>query len=157
MDGYLAQLRKLVGSRPLFVPGVRAIVVDQDGGVLLQNRTDTNTWGLPAGSVEFEETALEAVIREVKEETNIEALEAEPMAVYSGPAQKFIYPNGDEVRCFSVAFVIRKWTGQPKADGVEGSQVQFFDPKELPSQIVEMHRQTIEDFTKYDGNFFLGC
>ncbi len=157
MDGYLAELRKLVGSRPLFVPGVRAIVLDESERVLLQHRTDNNQWGLPAGSVEFEETALEAVIREVKEETDIDVIEAEPMAVYSGPKQKFIYPNGDEVRCFSVAFVIRKWTGEPKADGEEGSEVRFFDTNDLPEAMVEMHRNTIEDFTKYDGTFYMGC
>ncbi len=156
MDGYLAELRKLVGSRPLFVPGVRAIVLDDAGRVLLQHRTDNNTWGLPAGSVEFEETALQAIFREVKEETNLDVIEAEPMAVYSGPTQRFVYPNGDDVRCFSVAFVIRKWTGEPKADGEEGSDVRFFATDDLPAEMVEMHRDTIEDFTKYDGTFFLG-
>jgi len=38
----------------------------------------------------------------------------EQMALYSGPSQRFQYPNGDEIQCFSVAFIVRDWTGEPR-------------------------------------------
>jgi len=38
---------------------------------------------------------------EVHEETCITVLCAEPMALYSGPDQRFSYPNGDEVQPFA--------------------------------------------------------
>lgn len=152
---YLKEIRKLVGSTRIFVPGVRAVILDSEGKILLQHRKDNSLWGLPGGSVELDETAFEAIKREVKEETSLEVLEAEPMGLYCGPRQKFSYPGGDMVQCFAIAFIVRKWKGQPNADGVEGSDVCFFPISDLPENIVPIHIQTLEDFKVYKGNFLL--
>jgi ADP-ribose pyrophosphatase YjhB (NUDIX family) len=152
---YLREMRALVGSRPILLPGVRAVVLDAAGRVLLQRRTDMPLWGLPAGSVEIGETALEAIRREVAEETALEVVEPEPMALYSGPDQGLTYPNGDRIQCFSLAFVVRRWRGEPAADGVEGSEVRFFALDELPDEMVDIHRRTLDDYRRYDGTFFL--
>lgn len=156
MDGYLQEIRKLVGSRLIMVPGIRAIILNDAGQVLLQRRLDMPLWGLPAGSVELDETALEALKREVAEETSLTVLEAEPMALYSGPSQRFSYPNGDQVQPFSMAFVVRRWTGDPSADGIEGSEVRFFGLDEVPEDIVPIHKKTLEHYAAYDGEFFVG-
>lgn len=58
MTNYIQSIRKFIGTERLFVPGVRTIVVDRQGAVLLQRRTDVSLWGLPAGSVELEESSL---------------------------------------------------------------------------------------------------
>ena len=150
---YLKDIRKLVGTRRIFVPGVRAVVVNNAGEILLQRRTDTDVWGLPGGSVELDETAFEALKREVAEETSLSVLEAEPMALYCGPDQKFVYPNGDCVQCFALAFIVRKWEGHPRADGIEGSMVRFFSLSKLPMRIASIHKQTIQDYAGYDGKF----
>lgn len=144
-----------MGSRRIFLPGVRAIIVNEAGEVLLQHRTDTGQWGLPGGSVELDESAIDALKREVAEETSLKFLQAEPMALYSGPIQRFAYPNGDKIQCFAVAFIIRQWEGQPRPDGVEGSEVRFFPLAQLPADIHLIHRRTLEDFGKYDGTFLL--
>jgi ADP-ribose pyrophosphatase YjhB (NUDIX family) len=101
------------------------------------------------------ETALEAVKREVAEETSLAVLEVEPMGVYSGPSQIFTYLNGEQVHCFSIAFIVRRWQGEPRADGVEGSELRFFDRRRLPDELVPIHRTTIEDFGNYRGEFLL--
>ncbi len=156
MNDYLKNIRRLVGPGCIHLPGVRAIVLNEAGDVLLQRRTDIPLWGLPAGSVELGETALEGLRREVVEETSLHVIEAEPMALYSGPTQQFTYPNGDEIQCFSVAFIVRQWKGEPQADGVEGSQVRFFPLSQLPEDIVPIHKQTLCDYERFDGTFFLG-
>ena len=151
MNDYLRTMRKLVGSSLIHLPGVRALIFNEDGEILLQRRTDMPLWGLPAGAVELDESALDALKREVLEETSLKVVKAEPMALYSGPGQRFRYPNGDEIQCFSVAFIVRAWQGQPRPDGVEGSQVRFFPLSQLPDNLVPIHRQTIEDYKKYNG------
>jgi ADP-ribose pyrophosphatase YjhB (NUDIX family) len=156
MNDYLRELRRLVGRRCILLPGVRAIIPNEVGDVLLQRRTDMPLWGLPAGAVELGESALEAIKREVAEETALTVLEAEPMGLYSGPTQQFAYPNGDQIQCFSLAFIIRRWEGQPRADGVEGSRLQFFSPSQLPADLLPIHRKTLKDYTEYDGGFLLG-
>ncbi len=153
MMSYVQHLRSLVGQQRLVVPGVRAIVVRHGGEVLLQRRIDMNCWGLPAGAVELDETVLETLKREVKEETDLEVLQAEPMAVYSGPSQRFVYPNGDQVQGFAIAFVIRKWTGTPRPCGIEGSDVRFWPLAHLPANMVPIHANTLADYGRYDGRF----
>ena len=155
MGPYLESLRSRIGSECIMLPGVRAIILDDRGQVLLQRRIDLDCWGLPAGGVEPDETATEALKREVWEETYLEVVQAEPMALYSGLSQRFKYPNGDEIQCFSVAFIVRKWSGTPAADGIEGSEVRFWPLNALPADIVPLHRRTIDDYVKYEGSFLL--
>lgn len=155
MKNYVESLRELIGTRMLYLPGVRAIITNGGGEVLLQMRTDVGLWGLPSGSCEPGETALETLQREVAEETALEVLEAEPMSLYSGPGQSVQYPNGDWIQCFSVCFIVRKWKGTPQVDGVEGSELKFFPTDNLPENLVELHRRTLKDFTDHDGKFRL--
>jgi len=103
---YLQEIQKLVGSHRVFVPGVRVVIVNKAEDILLQRRTDTALWGLPGGAVEPDETAFEALKREVAEETALTVINAEPMALYCGPDQKFAYPDGDRVQVFAVALFI---------------------------------------------------
>ena len=67
MSPYLHSIRKQVGKQCILLPGVRALILNDRNEVLLQHRTDLDCWGLPAGSVELDETALEALKREVLE------------------------------------------------------------------------------------------
>jgi ADP-ribose pyrophosphatase YjhB (NUDIX family) len=152
---YLTEIRKYVGAARLFVPGVRALIVDKSGNLLLQLRTDSGLWGLPGGSVELDETVLEALKREVAEETSLIVIDAEPMGVYCGPSQKFAYPNGDQVQCFAIAFIVEKWEGTPRPDCEEGSEIRFFTLSQLPDNLVPIHRQTIVDYTRFKGKFLL--
>ena len=155
MGPYLDGIRSVLGSRCVLLPGVRAIILNEPEEVLLQRRTDIAYWGLPSGSVELDETALDALTREVREETGLEVRQAEPMALYSGKSQRFTYPNGDEILCFSVAFIVRDWHGEPKADGVEGSEVRFWPMNALPEDLVGIHRDTLADYRRYEGHFLL--
>ena len=155
MENYVQSIRKRIGTDRLFVPGVRAIVLNQQGAILLQRRTDVSLWGLPAGSVELDETASQALRREVKEETNLDVLEFEPMGLHCGPTQQFQYPNGDKIQCFALTFIVTKWSGTPSPDGEEGSQLQFFPPSKIPEDIVSTHRETLQDYARYNGTFLV--
>ena len=54
--------------------------------------------------------------------------------------------NGDEFYMVTCAYHTRCFHGKLNADLTESHQVRFFNPDELPSQIVKSHRMVIEDY-----------
>ena len=91
---YIADIRKYIGHKPMISAGATVVVI-QDNKILLNLRSDTNTWGIPGGSLELEETLEEAAARELKEETNLQAENFKLLNVFSGRDVYFKYPNGD--------------------------------------------------------------
>ncbi len=81
--GYIEELRKVVGSRPLNLAGVAVAVFNEQGQILLQQRRN-GIWGVPGGFVELGESTEEAGRREVFEETGIEIGTLQLISVFSG-------------------------------------------------------------------------
>ncbi len=52
--GYIEDIRKLVGHRPLILVGAVVVMVDEHGRILLQQRKfPKGSWGLPGGLMEL--------------------------------------------------------------------------------------------------------
>ena len=62
--------------------GVRALVIDHERRVFLIRHTYVAGWQLPGGGVEVGETVHEALARELREEGNIELIEAQPPRLF---------------------------------------------------------------------------
>lgn len=56
------------GKQSFILPTASVIVVDADGNILLQHRSDNGYWGLPGGAMELGESFEETARREVLEE-----------------------------------------------------------------------------------------
>ena len=131
--GYIMNLRKYVGHEPLIGLGATTLVFNDKNELLLNLRSDTNTWGIPGGSMELHETIEETAVRELKEEAGISADKLELVAVLSGDEYYFEYPNGDKMCTVIVLFKVLNYTGEIKVSDNESKQLKFFSLDALPN------------------------
>lgn len=132
----------------LLQDGAAAIIVNDKGQILLQSRTDNERWGLPGGCQELGERFEETVIREVKEETNLEITEEnlELVGIISGGTRRKEYPNGDVVINNTALYCVKNYTGEVKWDS-ESKEMKFFDLDNLPEN--QHDPDLVEAYIKY--------
>lgn len=135
MSGYIMDLRKIVGHRPLLQVGASVIVENGKGEVLLQKRADNHCWSYAGGSVELDEVVEEAARRELFEETGLIAREMELFGVFSGKDTHYIYPNGDEVSNVDIVYLCRNYEGTLKCQESEVEELRFFPADALPEDL----------------------
>ncbi len=130
---YILNLRKYVGHEPLIGLGATTLVFNDRKEILLNLRSDTNSWGIPGGSMELYETIEETAVRELKEETGISTDKLELVSVLSGKDYYFEYPNGDKMCTVIVLFKVINYTGQLHINDNESKQLKFFALNNLPA------------------------
>ncbi|MEU3457531.1 NUDIX hydrolase [Micromonospora sp. NPDC006766] len=145
---YIAQLRALVGTRPLILPGTSVLVLDDIGRVLLIERTGIAGWGLPGGFMEPGESFEDAGRREVLEETGLEIGALTLLGVFSGPEYYFRYPNGDEVHNVTAAYTAPVRSGTLAVDGTELRGGRFFAVDELPDDIIGPEKPIVDAYAQ---------
>ncbi|MGN8229697.1 NUDIX hydrolase [Paenibacillus polymyxa] len=143
--GYISELRKLVGTRPIILTGVTVIVLNEENNILLQRRTDTGDWGVIGGALELAETFEEAAKRELYEEAGLNSDELRFMNVLSGSDMYYKYPHGDEVYNAIVVFEAQKVSGVPTINDDEGLELKYFS---LNDSIHELNPMTYKILKK---------
>ena len=146
--GYIMDLRKIVGHRPLLMPAAALIIGDGKGNVLLQLRADDKTWANHGGSIELDEKVEDALLREVKEELGITLLEYKILNIYSGPEYHNVYPNGDEVSCIDITYYCHKFEGQLVLQEDEVLEVKWFNKDTLPDNLHHNSVKALADYFK---------
>lgn len=142
--GYIMDLRKIVGKRPLMMVACAIFLFDDAGRILLQHRADDGTWGVPGGSMELGETPEEAARREFFEETGLTVGKLELLCVLSGEDCHYFYPNGDEAYAVDIIFLCREYSGELKRQEDEVLELRFFDVWDLPEGLSKNDRKVIE-------------
>ena len=135
MSGYILDLRKVVGHRPLIQVGAGIIVEDDQGRVLLQLRADNHCWSYCGGSCEIDERVEDTARRELLEETGLVAERLELFGVWSGPELHYVYPNGDEVSNIDIVFLCRAFSGELNRQEEEVDALRFFSVDEIPENL----------------------
>jgi 8-oxo-dGTP diphosphatase len=112
-------------------PTASAIVVDEEGRVLLARRSGdpgAGLWDLLGGFIEEGEDALAALHREIREET---ALEIEPLEFLGGYPDRY---GEDGIYTLNLYWSARIVGGELEIDDDELSEVAWFAHDELPSE-----------------------
>lgn len=139
MSEWIERIRSKIGHELMFVNSAGGWIEDGAGRVLVQRRARAEAqWGFPGGVMELGESAEEAAVREIREETGLIVAATKLIGVYS----KFFetLANGD--RCQSVTFFFRMKIlgGTLHIDHKETFDLRFFAPAEMPPLYSEQHR-----------------
>lgn len=86
--------------------GARAVVIDAGGKVFLVRHSYVSGWHLPGGGVEAGETLVQALTRELREEGNIEVMDAPQL-------HGLFYNPVDSPRDHVAVFVVRVFRQDP--------------------------------------------
>ena len=131
ISSYLTSLRERVGHQLLMVPGVAAVIRNNEREILLQR--NTNGWSLPAGAVDPGETPAQAVVREVSEETGLSVRPLRVLGVFGGAdGFRYTYANGDQVEYMCILFECEVLGGQLQGRDDETEELLFFPADEMP-------------------------
>ncbi len=148
MSGYIMDLRKAVGHRPLLQVGASVIVEDEKGRILLQKRSDNHLWAYSGGSVELDEDTCEAAKRELFEETGLLANSLQLFDVFSGKDLHYVYPNGDEVSNVDILYICKDYSGSLKRQESEVDELRFFEIDHLPENIWTPVKRALEKYVR---------
>jgi 8-oxo-dGTP diphosphatase len=142
--------------RKEILPAVSAIILNENGEVLLQKRMDTKKWCIISGHVEFGESVEEAIIREIKEEANVEGEVVRLIGVYSSPKYAtYFYP--DKTIQYVVTYFEVKLKGeiQLSITNAESAGFAYFAPDKLPEPIDLIHPFWLQDALAATKNAFI--
>jgi len=118
---------------------VGAIVGNDKGELLLVQRADSGIWLYPTGWADIGYSPAEVAVKEVKEETGIEAEAVRLVGVIDGMRRGF-----NAVPLYSMLFHLRMTGGELQAHPLECSDVGFFSRDNLPDPIASLKDNWIE-------------
>jgi ADP-ribose pyrophosphatase YjhB (NUDIX family) len=97
-------------------PKAACALIIQNGKVLsVSRKNDPNAFGLAGGGVEPGEDPLAAALRELREETGLNAGPKDAIPIYTGPCQD---KSGKDI--WVVTYLITAWQGTPRRPPGEG-------------------------------------
>lgn len=116
---------------------VDALIIKDDKILLIRRgaEPDKGKWATPGGYIGWDESAHDAVMREVKEETGLSATKATFLAESSSP-------NRHPRQVITLAFLVSVDDAEPQK-GDDADEVQWFSLDKLPTPLAFDHEKTI--------------
>lgn len=83
-----------------------SIIVEYDHRILMEHRTDSETWAMIGGGLEIDETLAHGALRELWEETGIRLTEEDLKLyrIYDDPSRIASFPDGNILRMITVVY-----------------------------------------------------
>ena len=139
---YVKSIRAKLGHQKIIL-NCAGVVIEKDGRILFQRRSDNNRWGLIGGLLELDETYEEAAIREAKEETGLDVQLTAFLGIFHN--HNMVWSNGDAAHTIGAYYVAEIVDGTPRIDA-ESLELRFCKKDEIPDLFAEDHRAAVRAF-----------
>ncbi len=139
---YIHGLRRIIGNRKIILNCAGA-VIEKDGKILFQRRSDNGKWGLIGGLLELNETYAEAAVREIREETGLEVQLDAFLGIYHNHAM--VWANGDRAHTLGAYYLAHITGGTLRLDE-ESFELKFCGRDEIPPLFAEDHRAALDAY-----------
>jgi ADP-ribose pyrophosphatase YjhB (NUDIX family) len=130
-------------------------IIEYNGKVLLEKRTDSNRWALIGGGLNIDESLEQGIIREIKEETALDIDEKSLYfwKIYSDPSRIAEYPDGNIVRIITAVYLVELNSLHELVCSEESFELRYFSYDKLKKlNIAKTHRHIIDDYLVYKEN-----
>jgi ADP-ribose pyrophosphatase YjhB (NUDIX family) len=144
---FIVRLRERVGDELLWLPGMTAVVLD-DERVLLVRRSDNGEWTPVTGICDPGEHPAHTAVRECLEETGVECV-VEVLA-WVDVTDPVVYPNGDRTQFVDHTFRCRYVAGEAHVADDESSEVAWFPVTDLPP-MAPVHVERVRTAVAHEG------
>ncbi len=115
--------------------GVFGVITNVKNEILLVHRNDFDAWNLPGGGLEPEESPWAGVLREIKEETGLDAEVVKLLGMYSKPQKDEIVLNFE---C--------KIIGGELTLNEEARAFGYFENGNIPENTIPKQKERIQDY-----------
>jgi 8-oxo-dGTP pyrophosphatase MutT (NUDIX family) len=138
MPDFVRDLREKVGTAPLWLSSVTAVVL-RDEQILLVRRADTGAWTPVTGIIDPGEEPAVAAVREVEEEAAVRATPQRLVLVTV--TEVVVYDNGDRSQYLDLVFRLSWDAGEPAPADGENTEARWFPLDAMPELSADMHRR----------------
>jgi 8-oxo-dGTP pyrophosphatase MutT (NUDIX family) len=122
-----------------------AALIEHDGALLLDLRVDPPGWALIAGTVGEEESVLDALRREIAEETGLRVASYALFGVFSDPSRIVRYADGNTYRTVTIAFVVQPQPFDQLLPSAETAELRLVPKPDVSTyDLIATHRPIIE-------------
>ncbi|MEM7533386.1 MAG: NUDIX domain-containing protein [Chloroflexota bacterium] len=144
-----------IGKTATLRVGCAAVIFDETRTkILLTRRDDNNQWCLPGGGMDPGESAEEACVRELWEETGVHVRVTRLIGIYTSPHRIAMYQDGNRVQMVSLFFEAVIESGELGLSD-EVTEFGYFSQDEIAElDLMENHLERIPDaFANQAGAF----
>jgi ADP-ribose pyrophosphatase YjhB (NUDIX family) len=122
-----------------------AALIEHGNALLLDRRIDPPGWALVAGTVDEDESVLDALRREIREETGLNVGSPTLFGVFSDPSRIVRYSDGNTYRTVTIAFLVKVDHVEALRPSDETAELRFVPKDELGNyEVIATHRPIVD-------------
>jgi 8-oxo-dGTP pyrophosphatase MutT (NUDIX family) len=138
---FIVDIRRMIGTHPLWLPGVTA-VIRRDDEVLLVERADNGAWTPVTGIIDPGEEPAVAAAREALEETGV-VIRVDRL-VSTSATSELVYDNGDRASYLDLTFACTWVSGEAHVADDESTDVRWWPVGDLPAMWPSMEQRVAD-------------